>query len=115
MATELPWYLWRTTPDPGMRPSVELGSGHFGRHHNLVGIDKGLPSVRCPAEQSPPTLDEIEPAGANGNEDLPDSWMLGQPLPHRSTGMTGQIIGDEPEVAVRVGLIDGAQQLQIAS
>ncbi len=49
-------YLRRASPDPGLRPPVELRSGDAGGLLNLLGIGKALPGERIAAEEPPPAL-----------------------------------------------------------
>jgi hypothetical protein len=44
-----------------------------------------------------------------------DPWMVRQPVPNRPPVVTGQVVGDHIEIALRVGLVEGLRQRQIAS
>ena len=69
-------WLGRPVPDPGRGAAVELGGGDAGSMIDLVGVDEGLAGDGLTAEQPPPGLLEIEPAGTNRNEDLVDARMV---------------------------------------
>src|SRR5512146_2790538 len=66
-------------------------------------------------EELPPAADESEPGGADGNERLVDARVSGQPVPNGSTGVAGEIVGEETEVTVRVGAVQGLEQRQVAT
>src|SRR5712692_5073365 len=69
------WRLRRTSPDPGLGPQVELSGRDAGSLLNLLGIGKALPGERITAEEPPPALLQVEPAGSGRNEDVMDAWM----------------------------------------
>src|SRR5258706_6433683 len=63
----------------------------------------------------PPPLDEVEPGRPNRNEGVLDTWVRGQPVGDRATQMAGQVIGDEREGALRIGLVERLQQGEVAT
>ena len=60
---------------------VELGGGQLGDLGDLVRVGEGLPGQSVPAEDRPPGLLQVQPAGALGNEHLLEARMPGQPGP----------------------------------
>src|SRR3954470_7435285 len=75
-------WRWRwPSPDPGFGVGVELGGGQLGDPGDLARIGEGLPGQGVPAEDPPPGLLQIQPAGALGNEHLLDArgWSASQP------------------------------------
>src|SRR6185437_7107119 len=61
------------SPDPGPGAGVELGGGDPGGVGDLIGVGEGLPGQRLPPEDPPPAFLEIQPAGALGDEGVPDA------------------------------------------
>ncbi len=68
---------------------VELPGSNAGGPLNLQVIDKRLTGQGFTAEQAPPSFLQIQPARPLGNEDLMDTWVLGQPEPNRGTDVAG--------------------------
>ncbi len=104
----------RPPPDPGLGPSVELRRCSSSRLIHLAPIAKILPCQCLPPQQPPPALDQVEPAGFGGDKDLLDTWACRQPLPDGAALVTGQVIGDQIQLACRIGPFDGVEQRQIA-
>ena len=104
----------RASPDPWFGPQIELSSRDTGGLLDLLGIGKALPSQRIAAEEPPPALLQIEPAGPSGNEDLVDARMLFEPGAGLETGMTGEVIGDDEDVAGRIISFDIGQRSNVA-
>ncbi len=81
-----------------------------GRHADglldLLGIGKALPSQGIAAEEPPPALLQIEPAGPCGNEDVLDAGMIDQPGPRLEAGMTTEIVGDDEDIPGRIVSFD---------
>lgn len=67
--------LGRSTPDPGIGTPVELSCGEASGLLNLVGVGKTLSSQGIAAEEPPPALLQVEPAGSCRNEDVVEAWM----------------------------------------
>ena len=61
-----------TSPDPGPGAGVELGGGHPGGAGDLVGVGEFLSGQRLAPEDPPPAFLEVQPAGALGDEGVPD-------------------------------------------
>jgi hypothetical protein len=56
---------------------VELGGGQLGDLGDLTGVGEGLPGESVPAEDAPPGLLQVQPAGSLGDEHLLDARMPG--------------------------------------
>src|SRR6266566_6694724 len=69
------WLGLRPSPDPGPGSGVELGGGHPGGVPDLIGVGEGLPGQRLAPEEPPPAFLQVEPAGALGDEGVPDAGM----------------------------------------
>ncbi len=106
--------LGRPSPDPGLGSCIELSRCHAPGLLNLTGIGKTLPGERIAAEESPPAFLHIEPARSFRNEDLVNTWMLGQPGIRLYTQMAGQIIGNHKDVSCRVVGFDVGKERNIA-
>jgi hypothetical protein len=74
------------SPDPGPGAGVELGGGDPGGVGDLVGAGEVLPGQRLPPEDPPPAFLQVEPAGALGDEGVPDAGMVFQPGPGALAG-----------------------------
>src|SRR5579859_3539888 len=92
------------SPDPGPGAGVELGGGHPGGMGDLVGVSEGLPGQRLAPEDPPPAFLEVQPAGALGDEGVPDAGVVFQPGPGALAVVAGEVIGDHPDGALGVGL-----------
>src|SRR5436189_3786508 len=92
-----------SSPDPGPGAGVELGGGHPGGVGDLVGVGEGLPGQRLPPEDPPPAFLQVEPAGALGDEGVPDAGMILQPGPGALAVVAGQVTGDHVDHAPGVG------------
>jgi hypothetical protein len=104
----------RASPDPRFRSAIELAGGKCRGGINLAMIGEALARERIPAKQPPPPLDEVQPAGAGGNRLLMDAGMRGQPFPNWATGVAGEVVVDEVELALRVRGVDGLKKLEEA-
>src|SRR5260221_3031966 len=105
----------RASPDPGLGVVIELGGGDARGVGDVVGVGQRRAGEGCAAEEAPPPLDEVEPGCPNRNEDALDTWMRGQPVGDRATQMAGQVIGDERQGALRIGLVERLQQGEVAT
>ncbi|MDP9868990.1 hypothetical protein J2S55_008256 [Streptosporangium brasiliense] len=94
--------------------SVELGGGESDRVGDLGGVGEGLPGERGPAQQSPPALGQVQPAGPDRDEHLADPRMTGRPSADPPAEMAGQIVGDDHDRATPVGGGDLLKQLDPA-
>lgn len=103
-----------TSPDPGLGVTVELLGGERGCLLDLFGISKALVRKGGSPEEAPPPFLQVQPTGALGDEHLVDPGMRGQPLLNRRTLMTGEVVGDEVEIALRIVLLDRLEQPQVA-
>src|SRR5438094_237217 len=99
-----PWFWLGSSPDPGPGAGVELGGGDPGGIGDLVGAGEGLPGQRLPPEDPPPALLQVQPAGALGDERVPDAGMILRPGPGALAVVAGQVIGDHPDRALGIGL-----------
>ncbi len=63
-----------------------------------MGLAKLCEAERIAAEEAPPPLLEIEPAGAGGNEDVMDARILFQPGTRLQAVVTGEIIADDEDL-----------------
>jgi len=114
-ASERAVWRRRPSPDPGAGVTVELSGGDAGGGGNILGIGQRHAREGCAAEEPPPAFDEVQPGGADRNEGVLDPRVGREPLPDRSTQVAGQMVGDQEEIAARIGCVDGVQQRQIAS
>jgi hypothetical protein len=92
------WGLRWASPNPGLRTQVELRSGDARGLLNLFGIGKTLPGERIAAEETPPALLQVEPAGPGGDEDVMDAWMPFERGARLETVVTTQIITDDEDI-----------------
>src|SRR5207247_10720692 len=99
------WLGLGTSPDPGPGTGVELGGSHLGGVGDLAGVGEGLPGQRLPPEDPPPAFLQVEPAGALGDEGVPDAGMILQPGPGALAVVAGKVAGDHPDGALGVGLL----------
>src|SRR5690242_6376563 len=88
MSRRLGWAV----PDPGMGSRIQLGRGQDRNLRDLLPVGETLAGQRLPAEQAPPPLLQIQPAGADRQEDLLDPGMLGEPDRDRRALVTGEVI-----------------------
>jgi hypothetical protein len=69
------------SPDPGPGAGIEPGGGDPGGAGDLAGAGEVLPGQRPAPEDPPPGLLEAGPAGALGDEGVPDAGRVFQPGP----------------------------------
>lgn len=93
---------------------VQLLRCYPGRVRDLVSIGERLPDQCLASEQTPPRRLQVQPAGAFRDTDLMHARMRRQPFLYRLAGMARQIVGDQRQITLRVGGVDGVQQPQIA-
>src|SRR5947199_8709036 len=107
------WLGLRPSPDPGPGAGVELGGGHPGGVPDLVGAGEGLPGQRLAPEDPPPAFLQVEPAGALGDEGVPDPGMVFRPGPGALAVVAGQVVGDHPDGAVGIGLLGQLEEVLV--
>src|SRR6266545_2809492 len=73
------WGRWYAAPHPRAGAGIEPTGRHPGREGDLARVGEGLPGQRLTAEQPPPALLQVEPAGPLGDEGVLDAGMVGQP------------------------------------
>lgn len=91
----------RTSPDPGLSVAVELSGGEAGDVRDIVVVGEALAGVGGATKAPPPRLDEIEPARADGDEDLLNTRMGGEPVTDGTTRVTQKVV--EPVEKSRCG------------
>src|SRR5207247_8086383 len=99
------WFGLGSAPDPGPGAGVELGGGDLGGVGDLVGVGEVLPGQRLAPEDPPPAFLQVQPAGALGDEGVPDAGMVLQPGPGALAVVAGKVAGDHPDGALGVGLL----------
>ncbi len=67
--------LGRSSPDPRLGSMVELSRGNASGLLDFVWVGKALPGQGIAAEEPPPALLQVEPAGSCRNEDVVEAWM----------------------------------------
>lgn len=92
---------------------VELHRGDLHRAFNLIGIGKALASEGIAAEQPPPALLQIQPAGAFRDEDMLDARMVCEPGARFQAVMTAEIVCDDENVARRIVRFDVLEELDV--
>ena len=105
--------LGRPSPDPGFGMAIEVLGGDPGHEGNVVIIGQRLSRKGFAPEDPPPALNEIEPRRSHRNEGVLDAGMGFEPLPDRPAGVAGEVIGNQVEVARRVGAVQGLKELQV--
>src|SRR6185437_12131701 len=66
---------------------------------------EGLAGQGLAPEDPPPGLLQVEPAGARGDEGVPDAGVAFQPGPGGPAVVAGQVAGDDHDLAARVGVL----------
>src|SRR6266536_172179 len=99
------WGRWRAAPHPRAGTGVEPTGRNLGRERDLARVGEGLPGQRLAAEQPPPALLQVEPAGPLGDEGVLDTGMVDQPGAGAGAGVAGQVVGDHHDGPGRVGLL----------
>jgi hypothetical protein len=102
------------SPDPGLGMTIEVLGGDTGDEGNIVLISQRLPREGLAPEDAPPSLDQIEPRGTHRNKGVLDARMGFEPLPDGTTGVAGQVIGNQVEVASRIGAVQRLEQVEVA-
>lgn len=88
---------WRcgSAPDPGPGSGVELACCEAGGLFDLAWSGEGLAGQGSLAEDAPPAFLQVQPARADGDEDVPDSGVALQPGPGGQAVVRGQVVGDD--------------------
>ncbi len=92
---------------------IELSGGYTRGLLNLISSGKALSSEGVAPKQTPPPLLQVEPAGSSRNEDVMEARMLDQPSAGLGTVVTGEVVGDEEDVARRIVGFDSSQQANV--
>src|SRR5512135_2505656 len=101
-ATIVAMILGRTSPHPGFGSQVELSGRDAGSLLDLLGIGKALSGKSITAEEAPPALLQVEPAGSFGNEEVVNARVLSQPGAGLSAVMAAEIISNDEDVPSRI-------------
>jgi hypothetical protein len=72
-----------------------------------------LSSESITAEKPPPAFLHIQPTGSSGEKDVMETWMLRHPGTGLSTGMAGEIVGDDENVPGGIVGFDVLEQLNV--
>src|SRR5260370_28299999 len=107
------WWRW-ASPDPGCGMAVELSGGDTRDVGDVVGVGQRRAGEGCAPKNAPPACDQIEPGGASGNEGVVDPRVGGQPVPDGTTGVAGQVIGNQGPVGGGGGVGKRLQQRAVA-
>src|SRR5258708_8954957 len=107
-------WQWQTPPDPGMGVSIELARRHAGGQRDLRTGGEALAGIRGTAPAAPPGLDQGEPAGADGDEDLLDAGMGGAPRTDGAAGVARASIADALPVALWGVAVNRVEQIELA-
>jgi hypothetical protein len=86
--------LGEASPDPGVGVTIQVLGGDPGHVGKVVVISQGLSSEGLAAEDPPPALDQIQPGGSHRNTGVLDPRMGLEPLPDRTAGVAGQVVGN---------------------
>ena len=102
--------IWVAVHRPRLRIAVEVIGRDTGHVGNVAVIGQRLSGEGFAPKDPPPALDEIEPGGADRDGGVVDAGMGGQPLADGATTVAGEIIGDEIQVTVGIGVIEGLEK-----
>src|SRR5262249_31122529 len=107
------WWRW-APPDPGVGSGVEVLRGNARRLVDLLGIGEVLAGEGLAAEEAPRAFLQDEPAGPRRERDRVDARMLPQPLLDGRTGVAGEVVTDQVQVAGGIGGGERLEEVQIA-
>jgi hypothetical protein len=102
----------RVLPDPGFCSVIKLSRSSAGGVFNFEMVSEGLTSKCFAAEQTPTALLQVEPTGGLRNRYLMHTRMVYQPEPNWSAGVTGQVISNQVQLPVGIGLVNSVEQLR---
>jgi hypothetical protein len=102
--------LGRPSPYPRFGSSVELSGRDARGLLNLIRVGKALTGESIAAEEPPPALLQVQPAGSFRNEDVVEARMLSQPGAGLGAIMAGEVVGDHEDVACRIVGFDVGKQ-----
>lgn len=74
---------------------------------------EGPPGQGGLAEDPPPAFLRVQPASADRDERVADPGVVLQPGPGGQAVVGGQVVGDEPDLTRRVGILDQLQELLV--
>jgi hypothetical protein len=109
------WLGLGPSPDPGPGAGVELGGGHPGGAGDLVGVGELLSGQRLAPEYPSPAFLQVQPAGALGDDGVPDAGMVLQPGPGALAVVAGQVAGDHVDHSHGVGLLGQLEEVLVES
>jgi hypothetical protein len=102
------------SPDPGFGVAVELSRGDGGDIRDVSGVGDRHAREGFTPEEAPPALDKVEPGGARWDEGVLETRVSGQPVPDRTTAVAREIVGNEIELTLGIGLVECVQERQLA-
>ena len=103
----------RSSPDPGPGPSVELHGGHAPGQVDFTRVGKALTSKGIAAEEPPPALLQIEPAGTFRDEHVVQTWVVCHPGTCLQAVMTTEVVRNHEDVAGGIVGFDQFEQLDV--
>ncbi len=112
--TKVTMWRWGPSPDPGLSPRVEVGGGDACCLLDLLGVGEVLAGERLAAEEAPPAFLQVEPTGARRDGHRMDPRMDRQPLLDGPTGVAGEIVRDQGELALRIGVLKRGEEREVA-
>ena len=107
------WWRW-APPDPGTGAGIELVRGQTRRNGQVLVIGEILAREGFAPKDAPPPFDQVEPGGAYGKGARVHTRVFREPVLDGLAGMTREIIRNQIEVTVRVGLRHRCKQGEIA-
>lgn len=114
-ATKLAVQSGWTSPDPRAGVAIKLGGSDARGIRDVVVVGQGRTGERLASEEAPPPFNQIEPGGADRNEGVLNARMSRQPVLNGATGVAGEIVGNQVQVTLRIRLVEGLQQREVAS
>jgi hypothetical protein len=103
------------SPDPGLGMAIEMLRGNTGDVGDIVVIGQRLSGKGFAPKDPPPAFNQVQPGRSHRNEGVLDAGMNVEPLPDGSTGVAGEIVGNQVEVSARVRAVHGLKERQIAT
>ena len=105
--------LRRTSPDPGVGSPVELSGRDTRGLFHFISVGKTLPCQGIAPEQAPPAFLQVQPTGSSRNEDVMEPGMLSHPGAGLGTAVTGEVVGDDEDVACGIVRFDVRKQRDV--